>query len=83
MVTVFVNFSLLYSALTLVAGFIVFELYKRYFAGEPDFVMNFDKEEIQDGDDFSKLINKVFEETEKREDDWIYYFVNLIIHDKI
>jgi len=31
--------------------------------------MNFDKEEIQDGDDFSKMIKKVFEEAEKREDD--------------
>jgi hypothetical protein len=66
---VFVNFSLIYSALTLLAGFIVFELYKNIFAGEPDFVMNFDKEEIQDGDDFSKMIKKVFEEAEKREDD--------------
>jgi hypothetical protein len=48
---------------------LIFELYKRFFAGEPDFVMHFDKDDIQDGDDFSEMITKIFEEAEKREDD--------------
>lgn len=66
---IFVNYSLIYSALTLLVGFLVFEVYKYTFAGEPDFVMHFDKEDLEDGDDFGKIINKVIEETEKREDD--------------
>jgi hypothetical protein len=66
---IFVNYSLIYSALTLLVGFIVFEVYRYTFAGESDFVMYFDKEDLEGGDDFSKIMSKVIEEAEKREDD--------------
>jgi len=66
---VYINYSLATSVITLILSFLIFELYKRFFAGEPDFVMHFDKDDIQDGDDFSEMITKIFEEAEKREDD--------------
>lgn len=65
---VYTNYTLVHFILFLVFGFIIFELYKKFYAGEPDFIMHLDKEDVEDGDEFSKIINEIFE-NQNGEDD--------------
>jgi hypothetical protein len=58
---VYINYSLSISVIALILSFTIFELYKKYFAGEPDFIMHFDNENLEDAEDFEKLIRDIFE----------------------
>lgn len=57
----YINYSLTYSVIALILGFSIFELYKKHFAGEPDFIMHFDDKDLEDAEDFEKLIRDIFE----------------------
>ncbi|MFW5795364.1 MAG: hypothetical protein ACOCV1_07780 [Bacillota bacterium] len=64
---VYMKYSLVSAVITLVLSFLIFELYKRYYAGEPDFVMHFDKADLEKGEDVEKFFKDIFEEKNKED----------------
>lgn len=67
-IIIYLNCSLLVFVGFLVSGIFVFEMYRKFYAGEPDFIMHFDKDDFADGGDFSKMMNEIFEEKTGEDD---------------
>lgn len=60
-IVVYINYSLALSVIALILSFLIFEFYKKIFAGEPDFVMHFDNENLEETEDVEKLFRDIFE----------------------
>lgn len=62
-----INFSIIHFVIVLILGIMIFELYKKYFASEPDFIAQINTEELENAENEYEYLNSLLDEDENKD----------------